>query len=96
MNGWTDIVAVAAGDDHTVGLKRDGSVVAVGSNADIVGGYVGQCNVSDWTDIVSVAAGFYYTIGLKRDGSVVAVGWNTDGQSDVSGWSDIGGTLTLE
>ena len=96
VNGWTDIVAVAAGDDHTVGLKRDGSVVAVGSNADIVGGYVGQCNVSDWTDIVSVAAGFYYTIGLKRDGSVVAVGWNTDGQSDVSGWSDIGGTLTLE
>ena len=96
VSGWTDIVAVAAGDDHTVGLKRDGSVVAVGSNADIVGGYVGQCNVSDWTDIVSVAAGFYYTIGLKRDGSVVAVGWNTDGQSDVSGWSDIGGTLTLE
>ena len=96
VSGWTDIMAVAAGDDHTVGLKRDGSVVAVGSNADIVGGYVGQCNVSDWTDIVSVAAGFYYTIGLKRDGSVVAVGWNTDGQSDVSGWSDIGGTLTLE
>ena len=45
VSGWTDIVAVAAGSGHTVGLKRDGSVVAVGVN-----GFC-QCNVSDWTNI---------------------------------------------
>ena len=83
-------MAVAAGAYHTVGLKRDGTVVAVGKNTE------GQCTVSGWTDIVAVAAGAGYTVGLKRDGSVVAVGENGLGQCYVSGWSDIGGTLTLE
>ena len=30
---------------HTVGLKKDGTCVAIGDNSDK------QCNVSDWTDI---------------------------------------------
>ena len=51
LAGWTDIVAVSAGGDHTVGLKSDGTVVAVGDNDD------GQCEVADWTDIVAVSAG---------------------------------------
>ena len=29
---WTDIIKVAAGYSHTVGLKADGTVVAVGNN----------------------------------------------------------------
>ena len=33
---------VAAGDVHTVGVKDDGTVVAVGSN------YYGQCDVGGW------------------------------------------------
>ena len=53
---------------HTVGLKSDGTVVAVGNNID------GQLNVGSWTDIVQVAAGRYHTVGLKSDGTVVAVG----------------------
>ena len=36
---------VAAGSSHTVGLKADGTVVAVGRN------YDGPCNVSDWKNI---------------------------------------------
>jgi alpha-tubulin suppressor-like RCC1 family protein len=35
-------VAISAGWNHTVGLRSDGTVVAVGSNGD------GQCNVSKW------------------------------------------------
>ena len=77
------IVAVAAGSAHTVGLRADGTVVAVGYNKH------GQCDVSDWTDIVAVAAGESHTVGLRADGTVVAVGWNADGQCDVSGWTDI-------
>lgn len=45
MVRWSDIVAVAAGNLYTVGLKSDGTVVTVGNNDE------GQCNVSDWTDI---------------------------------------------
>ena len=74
---------VSAGTNHTVGLKSDGTVVAVGLN-----GY-GQCNVSDWSDIVAVSVGTNYTAGLKSDGTVVAVGSNDIGQCNVSGWSDI-------
>ena len=46
VDGWTDIVAVSAGDYHTVGLKADGTVVAVGYNDN------GQCDVDGWTDIL--------------------------------------------
>jgi len=74
---------IAAGSWHTVGLKADGTVVAVGSNM------YGQCNVSGWTDIVAVAAGNLHTVGLKADGTVVAVGSNMYGQCNVSGWTDI-------
>ena len=74
---------VAAGKWHTVGLKSDGTVVAVGDNG------AGQCDVGGWTDITQVAAGGYHTVGLKEDGTVVAVGENSFGQCDVSGWTDI-------
>ena len=76
-------MAVAASDNHTVGLKADGTVVAVGDNE------YGKCDVSGWTDIVAVAADTWHTIGLKADGTVVAVGYNKNGQCDVSGWKNI-------
>jgi len=74
---------VAAGGYHTVGLKSDSTVVAVGDN------YDGQCDVGGWTDIVQIAAGSYHTVGVKDDGTVVAVGDNEYGQCDVGGWTDI-------
>ena len=82
-----DTIAVretlAAGYHHTIGLKADGTVVAVGWNSD------GQCDVSGWRDIVAVAAGYAHTVGLKADGTVAAVGDNEYGQCDVSGWADV-------
>ena len=79
---------ISAGGWHTVGLKSDGTVVAVGYNDD------GQCDVSDWTNIVAVSAGGSHTVGLKSDGTVVATkytGYKSDyyGQCDVSDWTDI-------
>ena len=74
---------VAAGGYHTVGLKADGTVVAVGDNL------YGRCEVSGWTDIIQVAAGAAHTVGLKADGTVVAVGYNYFGQCEVAGWTDI-------
>ena len=74
---------ISAGVYHTVGLKADGTVVAVGRNQD------GQCNVSGWTDIIAISAGNFHTVGLKADGTLVAVGWNDYDQCDVTGWTDI-------
>jgi hypothetical protein len=66
-----------------VGVKNDGTVVAVGENDE------GQCNVSGWRDIKQVAAGYFHTVGIKADGTVVAVGDNEFGQCNVGGWRDI-------
>ena len=38
-------MAISAGQKHTVGLKADGTVVAVGYNK------YGQCDVGGWKDI---------------------------------------------
>jgi hypothetical protein len=83
---WTDIIQVAAGVGHTVGLESDGTVVAVGYNE------YGCCNIGGWTDITQVAAGWSYTVGVKSDGTVVAVGNNYYGQCDVGGWAGINQT----
>jgi hypothetical protein len=68
---------------HTVGLKSDGTCVAVGLNDQ------NQCNVGGWTNIVQVACGTYHTIGLKSDGTCVATGLNTSNQCNVSTWTNI-------
>ena len=79
---WAKIAVretIGAGAYHTVGLKDDGTVVAVGNKT------YDQCDVNGWTDIVAVSAAGNITVGLRADGTVIAVGW-TD---DVSGWTDI-------
>jgi len=81
--GWTDITQVAAGHRHTVGLKSDGTVVAVGATNEW------QCDVGDWSEIDQIAAGGYHTVGLRSDGTVVAAGTTYDGKCDVGDWSEI-------
>lgn len=82
VSGWTDIVEVSAAS-HTVGLKSDGTVVAVGVDR------YGQCNVDGWMDIISISAGDNSTLGLHSDGTVEAVGDDHLGQCDVADWRDI-------
>ena len=74
---------VSAGALHTVGLKSNGTVLAVGDNQQ------GQCDVGGWTDIAQVVAGGFHTVGLESDGTVVATGNNIYGQCDVNGWANI-------
>jgi alpha-tubulin suppressor-like RCC1 family protein len=82
----TKWISVAAGWNHTVAVKSDGTLWAWGYN------YYGQLgdgsvnNKSTPTRIgtdsnwVSVAAGFYHTVGLKADGTLWAWGYNGQGQ----------------
>lgn len=71
------------GNSHVVSLKKDGTVVAAGSND------YGECDVSGWKDVISVTTGTYHTVGLKKDGTVVATGGGQYGQTNVSSWKDI-------
>ena len=71
-------VAVAGGNEYSLGLKADGSIVAWGDN-----GY-GQCNVpAPNSGFVAIAGGYYHSLGLKADGSIVAWGRNNYGQCNV-------------
>jgi hypothetical protein len=74
----TNIVAVAAGGSHSLGLRADGTVVAWGSNGS------GQTTVpASAANIVAVAAGGSHSLGLRADGAVVAWGSNGSGQMNV-------------
>ena len=75
--------SIAAGGYHSVGLKEDGTVLAVGNNDN------GQCNVEHWKDIKSISAGNCHTVGLKNDGKIVACGNNYYGQCNVIKWENI-------
>ena len=93
---WDQIAqreTISAGYYHTVGLKKDGTLVAAGSNMDLENKKLpsgqGQCDVEDWTDIIAVSAGSFHTVGLKKDGTVIAIGRNKAGQCNVSDWTDI-------
>lgn len=83
VENWTNIIDIFACTKHTIGLRKDGTVVAAGDNS------YGQCNVEDWTDIADIYALSDCTIGLKKDGTVVATGDNSYGQYNVGDWTDI-------
>ena len=82
---WTDIMAIASGSTHIVGLRSNGTVVAIWDDR-----YnFGQCNTDGWRNIIAIAAGMDHTVGLKADGTVVAVGANSNGACNVAGWRNI-------
>jgi len=71
-------VAVSAGNEHSLGLREDGSIVVWGCNEN------GQCKVPEPNDgFVAVAGGGQHCLGLKADGSIVAWGKNQGGQCNV-------------
>ncbi|HXI73196.1 MAG TPA: LamG-like jellyroll fold domain-containing protein, partial [Verrucomicrobiae bacterium] len=76
--GLTNIVGIAAGANHGLGLKNDGTVVAWGNNN------FGQTNVPvGLTNVVEVAGGIQHSLALLANGTVVVWGDNTYGQTNV-------------
>jgi alpha-tubulin suppressor-like RCC1 family protein len=81
VSGLSDVIAVAAGNDHSLALKRDGTVWAWGKNAN---GQLGNGNttqqnspvqVSSLTNVVAIAAGEFHSLALKNDGTVYIWGY---------------------
>jgi alpha-tubulin suppressor-like RCC1 family protein len=76
--GLTNIVRIAAGANHALALKNDGTVVAWGNNAN------GQTNVpAGLSNVVDIAAGIQHSLALMSNGIVVAWGGNGFGQTNV-------------
>ena len=80
VSDWTNIVAVSAGFNHTLGLMADGTAVD---------SYPPLCDVSGWRGISAISAGNHHAVGLMADGTVTAAGIDDYGQCGVSEWRDI-------
>ena len=83
--GGVDVIAVAAGDNHTLALGSDGRVWAWGLNSY---GQLGNGNnttqyapvpVSGLTSVQAIAAGDDFSVALTSTGAVWAWGYNTEG-----------------
>jgi len=80
-----NVVNLTTGQDHTLFIKNDGSLWAMGWN---IYGQLGDGttnNVNRPEQIVTnstmaIAAGQYHTVFVKTDGSLWAMGWNYYGQ----------------
>lgn len=93
ITGWTDIVAIAAGGMHAVGLKSDGTVVAAGDSEG------SQCNVGDWRNITSIATNvdggldFGLTIGVTDQGTIrydeTYSGYDDYWNNEISYWKNV-------
>ncbi|WP_300932778.1 immunoglobulin domain-containing protein [Prosthecobacter sp.] len=73
------VIAIAAGQGHTLALKTNGSVLAWGWNTS------GQTTVptAAGSGVIGIAAGQGHSLALKSDGTVLAWGNNADGQTNV-------------
>ena len=76
-------LSIAAGVNHTLGIKADGSGAACGKLKE------DKCNVFLWKDLVAVAAGTDHSVGLKADGTLVSRGSNSSGERSLKDWTDV-------
>ena len=81
--GGRTVIAVAAGDEHSLALYSDGTVTAWGSNTY---GQVGNTSPQSPTSalfgktVIAVAAGAFHNLALCSDGTVAAWGRNSYGE----------------
>ena len=70
VGGNWDATAIAAGTEHTVALRRGGTVVTFGNAT--------ESGPPGLSGVKAIAAGYHCTLALKEDGRVVVWGTGLD------------------
>ena len=78
--GSTGWASVSAGQDHTCGVRSDGTVICWGSNYHPGGAYLGQAAPPS-DAFRSISAGSLHTCGVRVDGIVACWGANDHGEA---------------
>lgn len=81
VSDWNNIIDIATGPDYIVGLKSDGSIVAVGAGTKI-------SEVRNWQDINALACSSNFIAGLKKDGTVIIAG-EISNKANITSWQNI-------
>ena len=85
--GLSNVVAIAAGDNHSVALKADGTVVCWGQND------FRQCSAPiGLGQVQAIAAGAYHNLVLETNGTLVSWGASAAGQRIIPsclGWGRV-------
>lgn len=92
------VIAIAAGSDHSLALKSDGTVWAWGRNTM---GQLGDTTTNDsltpvqvqepggfLTQAAAIAAGGFHSLALKSDGTVMTWGYSRYGQTGIGLFGD--------
>jgi alpha-tubulin suppressor-like RCC1 family protein len=83
-NELTGAATISLGENHSMILKNDGTLWAMGRNSELQLGTASTLNhltaVKVLDDVAYVAAGYYHTLAVKQDGSLWAAGSNQYGQ----------------
>ncbi len=97
VNFLTGIIAIAAGNSHSLALRNDGTVWSWGWNSyGELGIGIGNPNklsnvpiqVSSLTNIIAISAGEYASLALQSNGSVWSWGSNAFGQLGIGSNTD--------
>ncbi len=75
--GFSNIVAIAAGDDYLLGLLENGTMLEAGSVANR------GTPMPALFDVVAISVGWYHSLALRAGSSVEAWGGGIDGQTSV-------------
>jgi len=86
VNGLSEVTAVAAGNDFSLALLENGTVVAWGANdAGVLGTFPGRLStvpvlVDGLSEVTAIAAGSDFALALLKNGTVMAWGAGGSGQ----------------
>jgi alpha-tubulin suppressor-like RCC1 family protein len=86
VSGLSGVTAVAAGEEHSLALLSDGTVMAWGDNAEGQLGDGGTTSsavpvaVEGLTGVQAIAAGSLFSLALLSNGTVMSWGSNAEGQ----------------